>query len=214
MTLIPRILLSLALVGLLALASPPAVTQAQAQTASNVECDGCAKDVVGPSISKRKKKKKIGGRDIRRRAIGFKHLDDEVYDKILANMMGANRHAFSATINANATRTLLTLGSFAILATCILNSSGDRGIQIFLRSSLNNWLHPNFPGSLLPSSFDLLLFQFFVTVATLNAYQATFADGGLGPTGTVLGLIFLSAAINYQGNACTINGFADGWNPA
>ena len=156
----------------------------------------------------------MGKKDIGKKAVKLKHLDKKLQNKIQDNMMGANRHPLSAVMNANETRTLLNLGVFTILAKCILNSGGQRGIEILLRSSVNNWLHPFFFGSLLPSTFELLLWDFFVTVATLNAFSTIEVPGALSPTGAFLGLIFLGLAVNYQGNACTVSGFADGYDPA
>lgn len=196
MTLLPRILTALALIGLLTMAAPPTWTEVQAQSkaAKNLKCKGC-----------------VGSKDLGKKAVKMKNLDKKLQNKIQENMMGANRHAFHAEMSANETRTLLTLGPFVIFAKCILNAGGLRGVEVFLRSTVNNWLHPNFSGSLLPSSFELLLFEFFVTVATINAYRTFLADGGLSPAGVFLGLIFGGIAINYQGIPCKVTGFADGY---
>ena len=195
MSLLPRILTALALIGLLTTAAPPTWTEAQAQSkaAKDLKCKGC-----------------VGKKDIGKKAVKLKHLDKKLQNKIQENMMGANRHAFHEVINANATRTILTIGTFSLLAQCILNNgSGDRQVNFFLRSTVANWLLSGFTG-LQPANQNIFLLSFFASIVALNVYQSQLFDGAISPAGVLLGLMYLSVAFNYQGNACTVSGYVDG----
>lgn len=190
MTLLPRILTAIALVGLLTMAAPQAWTEAQAQTASNLKCKGC-----------------VGSKDIGKKAVKLKNLDKKLQNKIQENMMGANRHAFRAEINANATRDLLVVGTFVLFAQCILNQGVGAELIVGLRNKRNGWFHPFRSGPLL--STEEIIFATLFAISGAPVFQTREAPGGISPTGDLLGFIFFGAALNVFSNSCLVQGWAD-----
>ena len=182
--------MALALVGLLTTAAPPTWTQAQAQVAKDLQCKGC-----------------VSSKDIKKKGVKRKNLDKKLQQKLDDNMMGANRRSFYAQINANQTRDLLVFGTFVLFAQCILNQGVGAQLQVGLRSTADGWFRP-FSGSPLPSTAEIFLATIFA-VAGARVFETYFADGGLGPTGSLLGFIYLAMGLNIIGNACLVQGWAD-----
>ena len=190
MTLLPRLLTALALVGLLTVAAPPAWTEAQAQSkaAKDLKCKGC-----------------VDAKDIKKKAVKMKALDKKLQNKINEMMMNANRVPFSQQIAANTTATLLTLGPFVLFARCILGQGGDDRVELLLRSTVNNWFLGPFSNSPLPSTAEIVLGTLFI-VAGAQAYQTFLRDGAITPAGAFLGLIYFGMALNIVGNGCFVHG--------
>lgn len=192
MTLLPRLLTAIALIGLLTMAAPPTWTEAQAQSkaAKDLKCKGC-----------------VGKKDLGKKAVKMKNLDKKLQNKINEMMMNANRVPFSQQIAANTTATLLTLGPFVLFARCILGQGGDDRVELALRSTVNNWFLGGFLGSGSPFlSTEEVILGTLLTIAGAQAYETFLRDGAISPAGAFLGLIYFGLALNVVGNGCFVHG--------